>query len=112
MFYKAALGFILVASSSLSFAGSRVQCHVKNAQGVRLEATERLAMGLVFGHGEFFKYSVRFKGEAARIMLIDKRSGDKVIVDEGDFAKGEEVSLTLVTDEAPQAALTLSCKAI
>ena len=93
-----------------------VTCRVQNQAGADLP-TQRVTKAqkgehlVIAGEGEEFTYRVELAEGVGRLTLLDKRSGDQVTVREGDFDINEEVAVTLTTDELPDAALTLLCKA-
>src|SRR4051812_42428770 len=108
---KLAVALLVTFLGSTSFASHEIVCQVTDVQGKVLPAQvsvtdkgQRLE-----GSSELFSYSVSRTSEAVVIELTDKRSGDKAIVEEGDFATDEKVNLSLVTDEQPDQRLKLSC---
>ena len=95
---------------------STLTCKVVDTNGTELPAEQFSSSvtddkTVLEGESAIFKYTVALSNAVGQLSLLDKRSGDRVTVREGDFDINEEVSVTLATDEAPDASLTLSCKA-
>ena len=67
---------------------------------------------LLTGSTDQFEYAVSLKADkSASLSFLDKRSGDRAVVDEGEFSPGESVGVTLITNEAPKAPIKLVCTA-
>jgi hypothetical protein len=113
------LGVAIFGVSGVAMAGgSRApfDCHVEDQDGHTLAATSRSFTSEGDSHtltasSEIFSFTMRLVGAQAEGELIDERSGDKVLLFEGDFDSGERVAVALVTDEAPESSLKLVCVA-
>ena len=93
-----------------------VSCQVLDTKGAVLPVTKSTSSSMggkqvLNGESDTFSYHVELGEAVGMLTLMDKRSGDKVTVKEGDFDVNEVVSVSLVTDESPESALTLECVA-
>lgn len=96
---------------------AQIRCRVLDASGKELpllgfEETGTNGRVLLTGSGANFQFQVELANAVAKLSLTDTMSGDKVQVEEGDLDLHETVKVTLVTDEHPDAALSLECKGV
>lgn len=94
---------------------THISCRVFDSAGKPLDVFEFEETGsnelmTVKAKGEAFAYQVELASGIAKLTLTDTRSGDKVMLEEGDLDLNETVKLTLITDEDPAASLSLECK--
>jgi hypothetical protein len=66
---------------------------------------------MIEGTGDGFSFNVKFADASAIMTLVNTNTGDKIMVQEGDFDVGEVVRATLETDEEPGKAISLECTA-
>src|SRR4051812_31247819 len=116
---KAGIAFLFATTfTGAAFAGSAgnqspgnqapvapANCVVQDSTGQQVQVTNtNLTQGadgtrLLTGSTEQLEYAVSIRADkSASLSFLDKRSGDRAIVDEGEFSPGEVVGVTLLTD--------------
>jgi hypothetical protein len=114
---KILLGVAVFGLSGAAFAGgdrAPFDCHVEDYAGNVLEpASHSLTSDgdthTLTASAEIFSYTVTLVGREAKAEFVDTRSGDKVVMTEGDFDSGEHIAVELVTDEVPDMSIKLVC---
>lgn len=91
-----------------------VKCRVLDATGTEIPPTSLTSSYqgsklVITGEGGVFSFSAELNEAVALISLTDKRSGHKVTVKDGDFDIDEVVSFSLITDEDPNAPISVEC---
>ena len=91
-----------------------VNCRVLDATGTEIAPTSLTSTykdntTITNGEGDLFSFIVELSKPAATLSLNDKRSGHKVTVKNGMFNIDEVVSFRLITDESPNAPISLEC---
>jgi len=97
-----------------AWMATTVKCRVLDATGTEIPPTSLASSFqgsklVISGEGELFSFSAELDKAAGVLSLTDKRSGHKVTVKDGDFDIDEVVSFSLITDEAPNAPISLEC---
>lgn len=94
------------------------ECVVKDQAGIVLPAATQMraqnfdGMRGVGAASERFMFDVYLKDGEGRFILLDKTSGEKVLVQQSRFTGGETLTVALLKKDSDEAILTLHCVGI
>ena len=104
-----------VNDGQLNPLASTVTCRALDSASHELTSVTKsqIVQGVLMieGTGDGFSFNVKFADASAILSLVNTNTGDKIMVQEGDFDVGEVVRATLETDEEPGKAISLECTA-